>query len=103
MEGDVAYGVVVVLRGEFRHQRNGAAGGYHVAQGFQAGGAEAVGLSYADQVAYLQRLFAQAVAFFQQQQRLMTQVFIGYGFSFSQRMRDRHGEQERLVEYWFCD
>ena len=81
-----------------RQQGHADAGGDHLPQGFQAGGAEAGFFVRAGQPAHVERLVAQAMAVFQQQQGFVRELRHRQRFLPGQRMLVRRGEQERLLE-----
>src|SRR5690606_21998413 len=74
----------------------------HLPQGFQAGGAEPGLLVRAGYPAYVQRLFAQAMAVLQQQQALLGQLVQGHVRAPRKRVLPGHRQHERLLEQELC-
>ena len=90
--------VVIAANGEFRQQGDACAAGDHLAQGFEAGGTKLVLVDAACQFAHFQRLVAQTVAVFQQQEVFVADIRFAHGPGCRQRVFTIDGKPERLFE-----
>src|SRR5690348_2531312 len=89
------------LHRQQRQQRDAHVGRHHLAQGLETGRAEPVFFVGAGHPADLQRLVAQAMTVFQQQQMLVFQIRQLQQSASCQRVRIGRGQQERFLEQKF--